>query len=153
MPPLSDNARPLSHVRLRTVAVPTCYRIQRGRAAAQQQPHCPKIGHIARRVWLPAQEPSATGIRAQPWTRPMHEHSRLALESRIAAAREKFFGQRGAPYGLLSSPILRSWDRCRAAGIDERYPLAFDPVGRARLAECRERHEELRRLSEPAAAR
>ncbi len=83
----------------------------------------------------------------------MHEHARLALESRIAAAREKFFGQRSAPNGLLSSPILRSWDRCRAAGIDERSPLAFDPVGRARLAECGERHEELRRLSEPAAAR
>ena len=83
----------------------------------------------------------------------MHEHARLALESRIAAAREMFFAQNSAPANLLPKPILRSWDRCRSAGLDERYALAFDPVGRARLAECRERHEELRRLSEPAAAR
>jgi sigma-54 dependent transcriptional regulator, acetoin dehydrogenase operon transcriptional activator AcoR len=83
----------------------------------------------------------------------MHEHARLALESRVAAAREKFFVHNAAPSDLLPRPILRSWDRCRSAGIDERYPLAFEPVGRARLAECRERHEELRRLAEPPAAR
>lgn len=83
----------------------------------------------------------------------MHEHARLALESRVAAAREKFFDQNALPSDLVAKPILRSWDRCRSAGIDERHPLAFDPVGRARLAECRERHEELRRLAEPPAAR
>ncbi len=83
----------------------------------------------------------------------MHEHARLALESRVAAAREMFFAQNAAPADLVAKPILRSWDRCRSAGLDERHSLAFDPVGRSRLAECRERHEELRRISEPAAAR
>ena len=83
----------------------------------------------------------------------MHEHARLALESRVAAAREKFFVHNALPADLVARPILRSWDRCRSAGIDESHPLAFNPVGRARLAECRERHEELRRLAEPPAAR
>lgn len=83
----------------------------------------------------------------------MHEYARLALDSRVAAAREMFFARNAAPADLVPKPILRSWDRCRSAGLDERYSLAFDPVGRARLVECRERHEELRRICEPAAAR
>ena len=79
--------------------------------------------------------------------------TRVALEARIGAARHKFFDQRVAPADLVSQPILRSWSRCMTSGLGEHDRLTFDPVGRARISECRDRQAELRRLAEPAALR
>lgn len=83
----------------------------------------------------------------------MYEHSRPAQEVRVGAARTHFFDNGTAPSESLPTPILRSWARCRSTGLDASVPVEFEPIGRARQVECRERHEELRRIAEPAAKR
>lgn len=83
----------------------------------------------------------------------MFEQSRFALDARIGAARAHFFEQGSAPAELLPTPIARSWMRCRSAGLDASVSLEFEPIGRARECECRDRHEELRRIAAPAAMR
>ena len=83
----------------------------------------------------------------------MFEYSRAARSACIGVARRRFFDDGSTPTELVPTPILRSWARCRSLGLDASVPLVFEPLGRARLSECHERHEELRRVSAHAAAR
>ncbi len=64
---------------------------------------------------------------------------REAREQRLSVARERFFTQGVLPQDDLSPIILRSWERCRCTGLDHTSGRGLDPVGRARLAESRER--------------
>ncbi len=64
---------------------------------------------------------------------------REAREQRLSVARERFFTQGVLPQDDVSPIILRSWERCRCTGLDHTSGRGLDPVGRARLAESRER--------------
>ena len=48
-------------------------------------------------------------------------------------------------------PLLRSWQRCREAGMREHECINFEPVGRAQLAEIDERWQPLVQLDCDAA--
>ncbi len=64
---------------------------------------------------------------------------REAREQRLSVARERFFTQGVLPQDDVPPIILRSWERCRCTGLDHTSGRGLDPVGRARLAESRER--------------
>ncbi|MBP6903288.1 MAG: hypothetical protein KBC73_24580 [Burkholderiaceae bacterium] len=50
-------------------------------------------------------------------------------------------------------PLLRSWQRCREAGMREHECINFEPVGRAQLAEIDERWQPLVQLARPETER
>ena len=64
---------------------------------------------------------------------------REAHDDKLVSARRVFFELGESPEAGLALPILRSWERCRTAGLDFRDHHALDPVGRVQLAEARER--------------
>jgi transcriptional regulator of acetoin/glycerol metabolism len=64
---------------------------------------------------------------------------REAHDDKLVSARRVFFELGELPEAGLALPILRSWERCRTAGLDFRDHHALDPVGRVQLAEARER--------------
>lgn len=47
---------------------------------------------------------------------------------RVALARERFFGDGQRPTGLVSEPVIQSWQRCLGARRTAPERLAFDPV-------------------------
>lgn len=51
------------------------------------------------------------------------------------------------------SPLLRSWQRCRAAGMREHERVNFELVSRSLLSELDDRHGELVRLARPETER
>jgi transcriptional regulator of acetoin/glycerol metabolism len=64
---------------------------------------------------------------------------RDAHEVRIRAARRQFFEQGERCAEGVTEPVLRSWARCAAEGIDFRGTVDRDPAGRALLTEMREK--------------
>ncbi|MBS9478644.1 sigma-54-dependent Fis family transcriptional regulator [Ancylobacter radicis] len=71
----------------------------------------------------------------------------------VLAARKQFFLQGRAEGPLvasaLSEPILRSWQRCAARGLDSAALPRLEPLTSRELREVSERHERLRRLCRP----
>lgn len=68
---------------------------------------------------------------------------REAHETRVRAARQRFFERGDDAVPGLAPVVLRSWSRCAARGIDMRATVDRDPAGRAQLADMRERSREL----------
>jgi transcriptional regulator of acetoin/glycerol metabolism len=68
---------------------------------------------------------------------------REAHETRVRAAREQFFERGDRSADGVARFVLHSWSRCTARGIDFRASGDRDPVGRAMLADLRERSGEL----------
>ena len=62
-------------------------------------------------------------------------------ELRVTEARRRFFEEGACPDGELPNEVLRSWLRCRDAGVDYLANGRGDPEGRSELAEARERSE------------
>ncbi|ENO85964.1 sigma-54-dependent Fis family transcriptional regulator [Thauera linaloolentis] len=62
-------------------------------------------------------------------------------ELRVTEARRRFFEEGACPDGVLPTEVLRSWLRCRDAGVDYQANGRGDPEGRSGLADARERSE------------
>lgn len=63
---------------------------------------------------------------------------------RSQQAREAFFNRGEAPHGLLERILLRSWERCRLAGLDAHALVhPSELIEEARLAEAHEQHQAL----------
>ncbi|GIX28128.1 MAG: sigma-54-dependent Fis family transcriptional regulator [Burkholderiales bacterium] len=76
---------------------------------------------------------------------PAHDPGRA-----IQAARDLFFHKAEAPDGLLREPIIRSWQRCRQAGLPaEQRSREAERLERLVLAEKREQHLALISYAEP----
>lgn len=71
----------------------------------------------------------------------------------VIAARRQFFehGKAEGPgmSALVPAPILRSWQRCAARGLDNAVLPRLEPLTARELREASERHERLRRLCRP----
>ncbi|MCD9004883.1 sigma-54-dependent Fis family transcriptional regulator [Luteimonas sp. XNQY3] len=65
----------------------------------------------------------------------------------LAQARRTFFEWGGAPVGQVPATILKSWSRCRNAGLEAVRDPGIEPVDAMRLREMRQRHEILWRLA------
>ncbi len=64
---------------------------------------------------------------------------RESRDEKLAAARRFFFELGELPETGLAPPVLRSWQRCRTAGLDHLDRHTLDPVGRVQLSDARER--------------
>jgi len=63
---------------------------------------------------------------------------------RIQQAREAFFNRGEAPHGLLERTLLRSWERCRLAGLDAKALSHFNElIEGAQLAQAHEQYRTL----------
>lgn len=63
---------------------------------------------------------------------------------RSQQAREAFFNRGESPHGLLERILLRSWERCRQAGLDANALIHHaELIEETRLAEAREQHQSL----------
>jgi transcriptional regulator of acetoin/glycerol metabolism len=79
----------------------------------------------------PRHAPRALGLPAQPFF--------AGAPERTALARERFFSEGQRPTGLVSEPVIQSWQRCLGARRDTPERLAFEPVTPSR------RHSTLQR--------
>jgi sigma-54 dependent transcriptional regulator, acetoin dehydrogenase operon transcriptional activator AcoR len=68
---------------------------------------------------------------------------------RTAFARERFFERGEKPLGLVSEPVMQSWQRCLVAGHRPEATPAFDPVSRAQLRATLDRHHALLHAAAP----
>lgn len=53
---------------------------------------------------------------------------------RLAWARQRYFDEGQRPSGLVSEPVIQSWQRCLAAGLKPHQRPEFEPVTRSRVA-------------------
>lgn len=53
---------------------------------------------------------------------------------RVGLARQRFFDEGVRPTGLVSEPVIQSWTRCLQRHCQPSEPIAFEPVGRSRIA-------------------
>jgi transcriptional regulator of acetoin/glycerol metabolism len=67
----------------------------------------------------------------------------------VLAARRRFFEDGRTPRGLIAEPILRSWTRCAALGLEAMTAPPVAVLTAGGLREACERHEQLRRLCRP----
>ncbi|TAJ50584.1 MAG: sigma-54-dependent Fis family transcriptional regulator [Nevskiaceae bacterium] len=67
----------------------------------------------------------------------------------VLAARRRFFEDGRTPRGLIAEPILRSWTRCAALGLEAAKTPEVATLSSGGLREACERHEQLRRLCRP----
>lgn len=72
-----------------------------------------------------------------------------ADNSRFHEARRRFFAGHQLPEGLVAEPILRSWQRCLAQGLDVDEPAAVAPLTAGELREHQQRSDLLRHLVRP----
>jgi sigma-54 dependent transcriptional regulator, acetoin dehydrogenase operon transcriptional activator AcoR len=68
---------------------------------------------------------------------------------RTALARERFFERGERPLGLVSEPVLQSWNRSLAAGHRPEATPAFDPVTKGQLRATLDRHHALLQAAAP----
>ena len=68
---------------------------------------------------------------------------------RTALARERFFERGERPLGLVSEPVLQSWNRSLAAGHRPDALPAFDPVTKGQLRATLDRHHALLQAAAP----
>ncbi|MET3924273.1 sigma-54-dependent Fis family transcriptional regulator [Devosia sp. 2618] len=73
----------------------------------------------------------------------------ITAEATLAAAREKFFSGRDLPEGVVSAPILRSWQRCADQGLDAGDAIRAEAMTSTELRELQQHNETLRLLSRP----
>ncbi|WP_112661594.1 sigma-54-dependent Fis family transcriptional regulator [Microvirga flavescens] len=73
----------------------------------------------------------------------------MASSQAILTARRHFFTGGTVPPGLVPSPILRSWSRCAALGLEGAALPRIEPLTRYELAIASERNEAFRRLCRP----
>lgn len=66
----------------------------------------------------------------------------------IEAARRQFFETGHPPEGLITAPILQSWQRCAAQGLQVGRPR-FEPLPSQEIRAHQQRTEILRRLARP----
>ena len=62
---------------------------------------------------------------------------------RVAHARRLFFESDDRPESLVASCVLRSWERCRKTGLNERGKHELDPIGKSALRDLCERNQRL----------
>jgi sigma-54 dependent transcriptional regulator, acetoin dehydrogenase operon transcriptional activator AcoR len=67
----------------------------------------------------------------------------------IQHARQSFFSRGSVPGGLISQPILRSWARCAALGLEGRANSLPEPLTSHEFAATVEETEAFRRLCRP----
>lgn len=67
----------------------------------------------------------------------------------IQTARQSFFASGLVPGGLVSQPILRSWNRCAALGLESRANSLPEPVTSYEFSASAEEAEAFRRLCRP----
>ena len=72
-----------------------------------------------------------------------------ADRGRLHEARRRFFAGHELPEGLVAEPILRSWQRCLAQGLDVDELAAVEPLTSAELREHQQRNDLLRHLVRP----
>ena len=72
-----------------------------------------------------------------------------ADNGRLHEARRRFFAGHQLPEGLVAEPILRSWQRCLAQGLDVDDLAAVEPLTAAELREHQQRNDLLRHLVRP----
>jgi sigma-54 dependent transcriptional regulator, acetoin dehydrogenase operon transcriptional activator AcoR len=65
----------------------------------------------------------------------------------LAAVRRQFIDRHAVPEGMIAAPILRSWQRCAAQGLDMAHPRDIAPMTASELRSQREKNEYLRRIS------
>jgi transcriptional regulator of acetoin/glycerol metabolism len=68
---------------------------------------------------------------------------------KIQHARQSFFSKGSVPVGLISQPILRSWTRCAALGLEGRINSLPEPLTSREFAASAEEAERFRRLCRP----
>ena len=67
-----------------------------------------------------------------------------ARSLRSQQARDVFFNRGEAPHGLLERTLLRSWERCRLAGLDVNTLNQYsDLIEGAQLAQAQEQYRTL----------
>ena len=69
---------------------------------------------------------------------------------RIWLARQRYFHEGETPAELLNETLLRSWERCRQAGLAPQEHAAFDPVERSHLSLLLEQERALIEAAKPA---
>lgn len=69
---------------------------------------------------------------------------------RIWLARQRYFHEGENPAELLNETLLRSWERCRQAGLAPQEHAAFDPVERSHLSLLLEQERALIEAAKPA---
>lgn len=67
----------------------------------------------------------------------------LIRASRSIDARRRYFSNGQLAIGEVPNRVLRSWMRCRDAGLDAHRAICFEPVGRATLRDIEERSRTL----------
>ena len=72
-----------------------------------------------------------------------------ADNGRLHEARRRFFAGHELPDGLVAEPILRSWQRCLARGLDVDDLATVEPLTAAELREHQQRNDLLRHLVRP----
>ena len=73
-------------------------------------------------------------------------------EVRLREARQRFFDAGLLPEGLVSEPILKSWQRCLGQGLDAADVVRVEPLTAAELRERHQRNDLLRHLIRPEIA-
>ena len=72
-----------------------------------------------------------------------------ADDGRLHEARRRFFAGHELPEGLVAEPILKSWQRCLAQGLDVDDLGAVEPLTAGELREHQQRNDLLRHLVRP----
>ena len=68
---------------------------------------------------------------------------------RLAWARQRYFDEGQRPSGLVSEPVIQSWQRCLAAGLKPHQRPEFEPVTRARVSAALARGHTLLQAAAP----
>lgn len=68
---------------------------------------------------------------------------------RLAWARQRYFDEGQRPSGLVSEPVIQSWQRCLAAGLKPHQRPEFEPVTRARVSTALARGHSLLQAAAP----
>lgn len=68
---------------------------------------------------------------------------------RLAWARQRYFDEGQRPSGLVSEPVIQSWQRCLAAGLKPHQRPVFEPVTRSRVAAALARGHTLLQAAAP----
>lgn len=69
--------------------------------------------------------------------------------ARVAWARQRYFEDGERPSGIVSEPVIQSWQRCLAAGLRPQEKPAFDPVSRSRISAALSRSHALLQAAAP----
>ena len=75
------------------------------------------------------------------------------LQTRLAAVRGQYRAQSWTNPHDDDSPLVRSWERCKRAGLDLSDRISFELVSRSLLAEIDDRHGEFIRAARPETQR